>query len=74
MILYVVLRGVGRELFADVDVDVHVFEGGVVEVYDLALGFAAEGSVSVLGEGVELVGDVDDWFTALLAVLLPLVH
>lgn len=46
----------------------------MVEVYDFALGFAAEGAVSVLGEGVELVGDVDDWFTALLAVLLPLVH
>lgn len=74
MILYVILRGVGRELFADVDVVVHVLEGGVVEVYDFALGFAAEGAVSVLGEGVELVGDVDDWFTALLAVLLPLVH
>lgn len=69
-----VLRGVGREFFADVDVGVHVLEGGVVEVYDLALGFAAEGAVSVLGEGVELVGDVDDWFTALLAVVLPLVH
>lgn len=69
-----IFGGVGGEFFADVDVGVHVFEGGMVEVYDFTLGFAAEGSVSMLSKGVELIGHVDDTLAALLDVGLPFVH